>query len=288
MAWTDFFGRTGAVSEPNAAQTTFNTRIAEGLTGMNRGSLRYLEKRGVVEPARREGSEYRVYSLADINRIVGLDIIINSGIAASDAWPDEDVPGTVDDARGLLDACRARNAETLAWNHAVEESLGRYGRLYAADSMYRPRLCEFERRLVWFNQAKPGDELTVRSVRGGYSKLSPVASVTCVYDADMLEGSGVWPGRWGVSIPTRLLGAVDPGRDLELDAAETIEGAACVCVPIRLSSAASFEVDEDAAVRASIRSFVAQEGLLARGPVVLADYLPVGQAVYATLNALVG
>lgn len=277
----------GTGDSPTSAESSdgsFHMKTVEALTGLNRGSLVYYEKRGILKPSRSAGSGYRLYTPGDLNRIVSLCVMKNSGLLVTDAWPEESIPGTQENVDGFLNGCIEGNERVLAWHRAVEERLGEMQRLFGAESMLVPRLRTVEAQSVWFNHPAPHVKPSPATIDGPYLKLSPIASFTCIYELDALMGAEPLDGRWGVSIPSRLLASIDRGDDGRLDQGAEFDARECATLPIRFSATTPHIVDTDLSMRRLLLDFMDERDLRPCGPAMLLDYLPVGQTVCATLN----
>lgn len=269
------------MSGKTARGKTYSTNVLMSTLGISRGTLRYYEQIGILDPERVPGSNYRTYSNMDVFRVVRSILLRNSGVGLQEAVEVLNGEGVLE--HGCVDLCVERAQLQRRRAEAVCERLEALRRAVACAGVDEPRLVKAPTWLMFYDGAEKGyDNFAEDDAQDSLMGSMPLSSFAAVMDIDVFDPGEERATRWGRAV---MLPYADLVPELRASSNEPAELGGCPCVTL------TYAADQDkipgfdptGAVCARIADFVAAKGLEPAGVLFAPDVLPVGDRVYCNL-----
>lgn len=273
-------------------ERSYSTREVEEITGVARGSLRYYEQVGALEPQRSASSHFRAYTDRDLARIMTCTMLKNCDIPLTDAsvdMTDDDGP------EAILRRCAQNNERRQRWDEAVGDGIARLRGLYVDRAPLTPFLVAPDPWAFLPNQEHVGAPIVRSEAHKAMFQGVPFCVTAALFELSPLRDVPM-RGRWGHAVRTRHLAAL-PQPTAEAADAWPVDGqpatfqggwlrfgeSPCACVTLRLSPDEIDPLDKRGIIRDVMYGFLDDQGLRPQGVSLLTYDLPLGDRVYVTL-----
>lgn len=263
-----------------ARDKTYTMGTLLSVLGISRGTLRYYEQLGIIEPKREAGSNYRIYTNADIFRLVGYFLMGNAGYSVQDA---QALLNRKISNKEFVAVCLRKNAAHRLWCEAQEEMLTRLSDGIEEEGTPRVRLVLDDRWRIYFDNCQEGYEnFDSNEIQDVLLRNMPISSFGSVFEGDFFAEQTCLP-HWGRIINERYVSLFP---ELEHSGREYRLLGGCPCAVVSYSAPADMipGFDKSYKYRRLIAEFLRRHRLAADGEGFTTRALPVGETFYAEVH----